>query len=455
MMDSKKLKVSWLVSVLLGLLVLSACTTFFPSAPPKSPPELPTEAAPQTIPTSDQVEISTAAPVVESTLPAQTEPVSQTTQPGEATATNAPTIGPALAFLHERDIWMMDAPGSEPYPLTVAGDILGFTWAPNGERIAAFNGHTLCFYHRDGSVRTACLDLGLTDEQAAIERRLILSPDQRFVALWNPINPQDKGAIGWMIVALDSTNLMYRVEDPVDWGAALTSENEPGGFTGQPIFLPDGRLIGALSHQSSCGSGGCHYQLFQFDLNEHVFRPFDNKPEDGFSEGLSLALVNDGRSLVNFGAFFNDCDNFISLIDIYDLETQERQTFNLDGEALTDLAFNPQSNQAVLASASGWCTPDANLWAAQCGLSQGLDILAMQIWTPGSAERTDLYPGVTPAWSSDGDWLAFQSCLVQDDSENWAPSGETSPEIFLLNPLSGETIRVHSGMQPQWQPIGY
>jgi len=459
-MDTKKLKVSWLVSISIALLFLTGCTTLFPSTPPENPPIPPTELsaptgdAPKTTP-SIQVEVAATSATDEPALPEPTQVLTQTALPAEATATIVPPVGPALAFLNERDIWIVDSPGSDPYPLTVAGDILGFTWAPNGERLAAFNGHTLCFYHRDGSVRTACLDLGLTDEQASIERRLILSQDQRYVVLWNPINPQDKGAIGWMIVALDSTNLMYRIEDPVDWGAALTGEDEPGGFTGQPIFLPDGRLIGALTHQSFCGPGGCHYKLFQFDLTEHVFSPFDNKPEDGFSEGQNLMLINNGRSLADFGLFFNDCEDYVTLIDIFDIQTQERQKFNLDSESLIDLAFNPQTDQVVLARAAGWCTPDANLWAAQCGLSQGIEILAMQLWTPGSEERTDLVPGLTPTWSSDGEWLAFQSCLAQDESLNWTPSGETSPEIFLLNPLSGVTMRIFSGMQPQWQPIDY
>ncbi len=461
MMVSNKLKVSWRTSALVALLILTACAFPFPSAVQENPPKLPTELsvvtgeAPQYTATAGKPQISTSVPVIESTQPASNPPAAETALPVEATATIVPPLGPALAFLNERDIWIVDTPGSEAYPLTVAGDILGFTWAPNGERIAAFNGHTLCFYHRDGSVRAACLDLGLTDEQASIERRLILSPDQRFVVLWNPINPQDEGAIGWMIVALDSTNLMYRIEDPVDWGAALTSENERGGFTGQPVFLPDGRLIGTLSHRSNCGSGGCHYQLFQFDFASRVFIPFANKPEDGFSEGLSLSLIKDGHDLANFGTFFSDCENYITLIDTFNIDTQERQTYNLEGEALTDLAFNPQSDQAILARTSGCNSPDENLWAAQCGLSQGFDILPMQIWNPASTERVDIYPGVMPAWSADGEWLAFQSCLAQDASDHWAPSGETSPEIFLLNPLSGETLRISSGMLPQWQPTDY
>ncbi len=182
----------------------------------------------------------------------------------EVLPTSIPKFGPTLAFLKDGDIWMLDQPGSEPYPLTFAGDIMGFTWSPNGERLAAFNGKNICFFYRDGSIRSACLDLGLNVEQSIIPRQLIMSPDQHWIVLWNPTTPQDKGTIGWMIVALDTTNIMYRIEDPVDWGATLTPENEPGGFTGHPLFLEDGRLVGTISHQSLCSEYDCQYHLNLF-----------------------------------------------------------------------------------------------------------------------------------------------------------------------------------------------
>ncbi len=81
----------------------------------------------------------------------------------EVTPSEIPSTGPTLAFLKDGDIWLLDEPGGQPYPLSITGDIISYTWAPGGERLAAFNGKTFCFINRDGSVRTACLDLGLNE----------------------------------------------------------------------------------------------------------------------------------------------------------------------------------------------------------------------------------------------------------------------------------------------------
>ena len=305
------------ISIIALLVLLSACTP--PAAPrtvqplPEVPtkPIAPTGATPQPAATVGEPEISTEVPVIPSTVMNETSTVLPSpVVTAELIPSEIPSAGPTLAFLKDGDIWLLDEPGSQPYPLTVAGDIISFTWAPGGERLAAFNGKTLCFINRDGSVRTACLELGLNDTQSKIDRRLLLSPDQRWVVLWNPANPQAEGAIGWMIVALDTSNIMYRIEDPVDWGAALDPNNEPGGLTGQPIFLANDRLVGTLTHRNLCDSGQCHYQLFQFDLGNKTFSPYPDTSEEGFSEGAALFRSQDGRVLANFGAFITDCDNY-------------------------------------------------------------------------------------------------------------------------------------------------
>ena len=307
MADKYRKSILWLI-LSVAIFLLSSCSAAVPT------PDLSTATAAEIEPPA-----TLEQPVTPSDIPAPTNTAVPPTEPPTAVAASEtskpeilpsvfPSTGPVMAFLKEGDIWLVEEPSGIPYPLTIAGDILGFTWAPNGERLAAFNGHTLCFYNRDGSIRTACLDLGLNDEQAKIERRLVLSPDQRWIVLWNPVNSQVEEAIGWMIVALDASNTMYRISDPVEWGAKLTQDGEAGGFTGMPIFLPDGRLVGTLAHRSMCAASGCHYQLFQFDLETHVFAPFDNDPQEGFSEGQGLQVSHDGKILTNFGTFFNDCE---------------------------------------------------------------------------------------------------------------------------------------------------
>jgi hypothetical protein len=250
----------------LALLLAAACST------PPSPVQQLTPADPP--PTR---------PGLSPTQPAATAPPTQPTQPSSGAA----PAGPQLAFLHDGDIWLLDHPGGEAYQLTIAGDLLSFAWSPDGERLAAFNGTSLCFFQRDGSIRTACLELGLDEQQSQVERAIVWSPNQNWIVLWNPNNPWDEDTIGWVVVALDTTNAMWRIQDPVDWGAALAPNNEPGGVTGQPLFLADNRLVGTLTHRYLCASGGCRYQLFEFDLNSlsPTFTPFPNQPEEGWSEG--------------------------------------------------------------------------------------------------------------------------------------------------------------------------
>ena len=148
----------------------------------------------------------------------------------------------------------------------------------------------------------------------------MMSPDQHWIVLWNPSTPQEAGTIGWMIVALDTTNIMYRIEDPVDWGATLTPDNEPGGFTGQPLFLEDGRLVGTISHQSLCSEFDCKYDLNVFNFETHEFEPFHIFSDDKFSQGISLSLENKNTMISNFGTQYSSCEIFSTLLKCPRLE---------------------------------------------------------------------------------------------------------------------------------------
>jgi len=459
-MPFQNLHLCWRTALIMVLISLSACTPPFSPTTTPSPFKAPTEAnvltnvAPQPAATLGQPTKSTDESVV---LTPEVS-TSSTTQPYPAatvgvTPSEAPFAGPALAFLKDGDIWLLDEPGGQPYPLSVTGDIISFAWAPGGERLAAFNGKTLCFINRDGSVRTACLDLGLNETQSKIERQILLSPDQRWVVLWNPINPQDKEAIGWMIVALDTTNIMYRIMDPGDWGAVLDAKNEPGGYTGQPVFLADDQLVGTLTHRNLCGKDGCHYQLFQFDFANKKFSPYPDKPVDGFSEGMQLFLSQDSHILSNFGTFITDCDNYFTNVDTFDLSSQTRQTDHLKKEALIDMAFDPVMDRAIIARTMSCTNHSQTTWASTCGLMNGFDLLPMQLWTIASNQRKDLLPGIMPLWSPDGKWAAFQSCLAKGDSGTWTPSEQATVGIYLLDPATGAVSLVSDGASPQWRPV--
>jgi WD40-like Beta Propeller Repeat len=405
-------------------------TPLQPDQPALSP--LPIETTPVII------ETATAAP------PSESEPL-------PAPPTLPPSGGPQLAFLKDQDVWLLDQPTGQPYPLTVAGDILNYAWSPDGQRLVTYNGRSLCFFHSDGSVRTACLDLGLDANQAQIPRNVIWSPDQRWIVLWNSLNPWDEGAIGWLIVSLDTSNEMYRIQDPVDWGASLAPNNEAGGFTGQPVFLDDGKLVGTLTHRYLCSEGGCHYQLYEFNFETKSLVPYPNKPQEGWSEGLKLVLSDDGRSLTNFGVYFFGCDSYVTFADSFNLSSQDRVSYNLENQAMIDLALSPDAKTGVFARTAGCLNQDSVAWSQTCGLFPGFEVYTMQYWDLAGGKIRDLPTGINPDWSPDGQLIAFNSCLVINADGAWEPSANTPTSIYLLD-LNDNLTSISTGSMPSWRP---
>jgi hypothetical protein len=430
----------------LMMLFAAACLAAPPGEPVVTAPEttaaIPTAPATATLPGP----IETAAP----SIPSPDNPPAEVVSSPQA----APAAGgPQLAFTKDGDIWLLDQPEGEPYQLTLAGDIVSFAWSPDGERLAAFNGKSICIFHRDGSIRTACLELGLDDAQAQVEREVLWASDQSWIVLWNAANPWDENSIGWLLVALDTTNAMWRIQDPVDWGASLAPNNEPGGVTGQPVFLADGRLIGTLTHRYLCASGGCRYQLFELNHRDlsPTFKPFPNQPEEGWSEGLNLELSPDGKTLTNYGAFLFSCDSFQTFIDRYDLAAAERETFSLDKQAVAGLSFSPDQQMAVVAHTAGCSRPEETAWNQVCGLSAGFEVLPMQILRLEGDARQELPAGLAPEWSPDGDWIAFASCLKENDTGGWDADADGKASIYLTDP-DGNTRFISEGSQPVWRP---
>jgi len=443
-MSSRKFRSQWPIALLFVIATLTACNVA---------PQTQTALPPAALPVTSEYPLPTtlpASPGIAPAYPAITPPSPTIIEP--TTPALPQSSGAILAFLKDGDIWLLDEPGGQPYPLSVTGDIISFAWAYHGERIAAFNGKSICFIHRDGSVRTACLELGLNETQAKIKRNILLSRDQRWIVLWNPAYLQAEDEIGWMIVALDGADIMYRINNPDEWGAGLSSDNEPGGFTGEPIFLADNQLIGTLSHRNSCSEDGCLFQLYQFDLAAKTFSPYPPTLAEGFSGGARLMLSADLRYLSNFNVFKTDCENAYSLIDTLDIQALSRQNHRLDQESVTDLDFKPGLVQAVLAREASCYQPVQPTWAATCGLVKDQESLPMQLWNIATGERKDIYPGLTPRWSPDGDWIAFQSCLVKDNTGSWTPAENIAVSVYLFKPETGELHLVSDGAAFQWRP---
>jgi hypothetical protein len=463
----------WLLIFIIITVALASC-----NLPQSAPPAV----QPGTVTTEEVIELpyipampeETAIPVpVEGQQTPQAEVTSQVFLPkieslpvipptGEALPSEAApaeasisTLGPKaeLAYLNNGNLTLVEVPAGSPRQLTTDNDLLSFAWSPDGNLMATFNGTSLCFIQPDGASAGACLDLKLDENQSKIKRQILWSPDKKSIVLWNSTNPWDEEAIGWVIVSLETPDAdPILIQDPVDWGVELTPENDSGGITGQPIFLPNGALLGSLTHRWLCGSSGCHYQLFQFDLVNRDFSAFPNQPQEGFSEGQNLVLSQDGNTLTNFGTFMSSCDDYFTFVDLFHLDTQTREIFNLDQEAIASLTLSPDNRFAVIARTAGCSDANQETWASTCGLSTGMDIYPMQIWDLTKNERSDLLPGANPGWSSDGSWLAFNSCLAQDESGNWEASAQGILEIFVRSFVDGSVIQLGPGAQPSWRP---
>ena len=446
------------IGLWIGLLAgLSSCTSAKPTGQLNKPPTpaiLPTPTIRMASPGPSTVVAETAAlplELIQTALPPTRQ--SQITAPvPQITPTYLPASGPALAFLKNGDIWLLDEPGSEPYPLTIAGDILGFTWTPDGERLIAYNGTSLCFYQRDGSIRTACLELGLNEEQSSIERRLVISPDQRWVVLWNPGIPQEPGSIGWMVVALDTSNIMYRIEDPVDWGATFGDTIVPGGFTGQPVFLSDGRLLGTLSHPTLCSGDECNYLLFEFDLIDHQFVALKPGASSEFSFGAGVTLAGDGLTLVNLKSSIQDCEVFTTSVILVHFGPESVVEHPMDGLLIPDISFDRNQNLAVFSNTSACSPTNPVVWQKACGLEADSQVFPIRIWDLTASTQKELFPGLKPEFSPDEKWVAFLSCLTLDDLGEWKPGEASPPNIYLYQIEEEKLLQITDGAVFEWRP---
>ncbi len=429
-------------------LMPTSATVFAPAIGAQEP----TAPPPMEIPTQPPAIETPFTPPTPNAPPPSPQPVDAPTLEPTAALPDKPA-GPQLGFLQDKNLWLLDAPGASAYQATTTGDIMGFAWSPDGEKIAVYRGEQVCLLRRDAAPTGECVNLGLEAPASQIERRLVWSPDQKMIALWNPSNPWDEDALGWLIVSLETKQVSFRIQDPVDWGASLAPNNEPGGITGEALFLADGSLVGTLTHRLLCGQGGCHYQLFTFDLVKGGFQPYPNKPEEGWSEGQHLLLSHDAKNLLNYGVFLIDCKSFVTFVDLFDLANQTRRTWNLDGQAVSTLALNPATGQSILArtSACPAAAPETPVWAQNCGLTQGFDVYPMQWWQADDV-FIDLPPGLAPVWSPDGQTLAFRSCLSQGADGKWNPDQAVPAALYIWDAAGGTITPVAAGVQPQWRP---
>lgn len=450
----RKLNLSLRIIYLLLFITLTSCSSLIKTVSESKPPtDRPTQ-APQESPGLPELP---STPTMQVFLPEimgdEPEILAPTPEPATPSATSEPQVPKSqLTFLKNKDIWSASIPDGSLTQLTNTGDLYSFTWSPDGSMLATFNGQSLCIIYPNGTQVDPCTDLGLDDEQSSVNRQIAWSPDLRTLVLWNIDNPWDEMAISWIIVYRDGSGNILKISDPVDWGLSAAPNNEPGGVTGQAIFLADGKLLGTLSHRWLCGAGGCQYQLYRFDLENKIFIPYPNKPEEGWSEGMNLLLSYDQKTLINYSSFSSTCESAIAFIDLYDLADGTRKLFEINLNSIQGIAASPDSSQLILALMSGCSSIHSQTWDQTCGLSHGFDILPMQILDITNNQTSDLVPGKSPVWSPDGTWIAFRSCLNQNASGDWEPSASTTASIYVIAPDGSGLMMVSDGHAHAWKP---
>lgn len=376
----------------------------------------------------------------------------------------APTVSPAtptsaprdqqLAFLKEDDVCLVDVPDGNPIQLTHSGDIAAFAWSPDGERIATSNGHSLRFVEHDGSSTIPCMDLGADSFQSTKRHQIIWSPDQQHIIIWNAVLSDSDG---WLIISLAGTSPSLHIVDTAAWGLTMFPPSDLGGYTYQPLFLPDGTLIGTLSHPALCGSGGCPHELYQFDLQMQRFIRHPIGDSEFFKYGYgggTLVLSADGRVLLNFRRHHKGCAYYTTYVGVFYLDTGNELEFSFVQDAFYELALSPDGSNAIIARGVGCNSENQREWAMDCGLSEYFEIYTMQLWDLQANLRTDLVPGLSIDWALDSSRIAFRSCLAQTQNSQWEPTSSGPPWIFIMEPTGDHSsiVPILDGLSPAWRP---
>lgn len=362
-----------------------------------------------------------------------------------------------LAYLKENDLWIMNYPDGQSLQLTQNGDIKSFAWAPSGDSIVTYHGDKFCFYHA-GSL-SSCIDIDLPSGQGEFSSEIAWSPDQTRLVLWNTEDyGRQQEKIGWIIVDLqiDSPKIL-KIIDPYLWmdpNPNLASDFEDKGILGEPLFLADGTLIGSLTSRGMCGSGRCHYSLYEFDFQSQKFSPYLSNQLNGMAGGKNLALTRDGKHMANHATFHAGCASYTAYYERYTFETEKEVSYQFEQECIHEQALSPHGASAVLARGAACTINNEKLWAVDCGLEEAIEVYSMQLLDFDTNTRTDLIPGLFPDISPDGNYLSFLSCLAQASNNQWRTTSSPPPKIYVMDlstPNRSITF-IDVGKSPRWRP---
>lgn len=431
------------------LLILTAC----------QPPDTSSLEQPTSQPTPLIQESPSPAPLLadqptptHTPLPVVQPTPAPTAQPEPVEPTAPSPAGGQLAYLEQGDIWLvrLDAQSliTQPEKLTQGGSIRSFAWHPDGSKIAFLRGKGICFLHIDRTQAAPCIDLNLPSAEETPAFQLAWSPQGDWLVAWNPLHASSSEAVGWILVSSVSGEIL-EIQDPVDWGFDRAPGNAPGGFTGEAVFLPDGELLGALSHRILCAENGCLYYLYTFDPQQPGL--FSLPESVDLAQASQLASTLDGTLVAQYGSLVSSCDAYLSFINLYNPNLPgSLRPFVFPQESLTSLALNPHFANALVARQAACPEQTQNPWAIYCGLVSNLEVYPIQLWAIDENTRQDFLPGIDPVWDPSGSLFAFQSCLQQDTAGNWLPDENAIPGIYLTSIHTQQTIYLGAGSQPAW-----
>jgi hypothetical protein len=361
-----------------------------------------------------------------------------------------------LAFLRLGDVWITNVPDIAPIRFTASGDVLAFTWLPDGTGIVTFDGDSICYmnYPADGTA-SKCIDLNLS-ERFTQGTGIVVSPNQHSVVIWNREGRWGEQTIGWLIVGPDGevVPVIHPEEMGVDFGGRWEElppelmENHPEVARGRvepPMFL-DGTLIGAFTSRFYCGSGGCSYVLHEFDFASARFHPYDLDHYHLFPwtcSGVGLDFSRSEYILTSFGYWKAGLEEYGTCYSILDLSAQTVRQLEFPQETLLEQSLSSDATRAVVSRADGRPFTGSEL----------CDMQVLDLHIGAEDVRVDLLPGRYPEWSTNDDYIAFQACLVKESSE-WHvnTSAPISVYVGMLRENGFQVELVSEGVQPHWRP---
>lgn len=373
--------------------------------------------------------------------------------------------GTSIAFISDREgqnnLWIMDADGSNPRAvftsLTVRASMPA--WTPDGEYLVVRRDEItgpgqqgssgIWMYHRDGGTGVELVDDGAATWPT-------LSPDGRHVFFQHRSVGRDALRGHYQIRRLDRlTGDVVDITAGNAEGPAASRVSSGGAFA--PEVSPDGRWLAFGRHLPD---GLIEWKGHRFGPRTALWvRDLETGAERVVMDPVSIAIESGSKSLRTLPGYAWSADASSIVIaqggKVRRLDVSSGDVATLPFQAdvqrtISEMAYTPFriTDEPFAATFLRWHTS-----------SPGGDRLAFQavgrIWTtdlpsgtPRRVTPADFGPQeFGPAWSPDGQWIAFTSWDDVEGGHLWrVPSGGGAPQ--QLTEASGEYVH------PSWSADG-